>query len=665
MLRFLLIFTLLLFASIGYGQKLAERQVLKLRAEVTSDPATIQLLWPSTGAANQFNVYRRVSLDSMYWGNPIATLSGSSTSFTDTSVLVGEDYEYQVVQTGAQNATGYLYSGIRKSAVHHPEGVILLIDKTYEQALAPEIEQLENDFRQEGRHVISLYVNRSESPRDIRDKIQGTVFSSRIWMSHLFILGHVPVPYSGDFGGTYPPPDGHIVGSGSHTGAWVADSYYGDLDQIWQDQVVNNTTGKQNRNHNIPGDGKFDPTKIPFAIELKIGRVDLYDLPAFGMSDTLLLKRYLQRNHLWRTGQWQVTERAVIDNNFNGLNLASTGWHNFTASLPWDSVKTGDYFSAQKTGSYLWSFGCGAGSYTSCNGVGTTSDFASDSLQNVFTILSGSYFGDWDVTDNLLRAPLANSALASFWGGIPKWYVHTMALGETIGQGARATTNNSSVYFNGQFNLSHHSTHISLMGDPTLKMRYYQGPTGLMANAINNQVLLSWTPGKDSVEGYHIYRIDSATGVLNLLNTTPISGTSFTDSTLTESNTVHYLVRGVRLETTPSGSYYNLSAGSRTSVQFDFIHSVSDPLVGQTFWLFPNPTKSGEFVLEMGIDRATTWTLSLLDLNGKKCHEQQFRTQVGMNSFRVQSHLSPGVYLVRFEDAYGAAAMRRLVVTGN
>ena len=318
-----------------------------------------------------------------------------------------------------------------------------------------------------------------------------------------------------------------------------------------------------------------------------------------------------------------------------------------------------------KNGSYLWSFGCGAGSYTSCNGVGRTSDFASDSLQSIFTILSGSYFGDWDVKNNLLRAPLANSALTSFWGGIPKWYVHTMALGETIGQGARTTQNNTSHYFNGSFNLSDHSVHIALMGDPSLVMRYFEGPADLQANAMDNEVFLNWTAGKDSVAGYYIYRVDTATGILTLLNTSPIASTSFTDSTLTASGTVHYLVRGVRLETTPSGSYQNLSPGTRSSTEFEYVSGINDLLVAQTFWLFPNPSETGEFVLEMGADRATSWELSLRDLNGKICHLEQFRTQVGMNSFRVKASLPPGVYLVRFADNHGAAAMRRLVITGN
>ena len=60
-----------------------------------------------------------------------------------------------------------------------------------------------------------------------------------------------------------------------------------------------------------------------------------------------------------------------------------------------------------KTAPYQWSYGCGAGSYTSCSGVGRTSDFAADSLQSIFTILAGSYFGDWGYTEQLAKSPFS------------------------------------------------------------------------------------------------------------------------------------------------------------------------------------------------------------------------------------------------------------------
>ena len=68
MTRYLLIFIALMIYGLAPAQKLAERQVLKLRAEVQVNPASIQLSWPPSSSANQFSVYRRVSLDSMYWG---------------------------------------------------------------------------------------------------------------------------------------------------------------------------------------------------------------------------------------------------------------------------------------------------------------------------------------------------------------------------------------------------------------------------------------------------------------------------------------------------------------------------------------------------------------------------------------------------------------------
>ena len=55
----------------------------------------------------------------------------------------------------------------------------------------------------------------------------------------LFILGHVPVPYSGDIA-----PDGHTPGNGNHQGAWPADIYYGNFYTNWTDKKVRDSTGQ-------------------------------------------------------------------------------------------------------------------------------------------------------------------------------------------------------------------------------------------------------------------------------------------------------------------------------------------------------------------------------------------------------------------------------------
>jgi len=50
-------------------------------------------------------------------------------------------------------------------------------------------------------------------------------------------------------------------------------------------------------------------------------------------------------------------------------------------------------------------------------------------------MLFGSYNGDWDNTNNILRTALAAAThpLAVMWAGRPFWQVHHMALGEDMG----------------------------------------------------------------------------------------------------------------------------------------------------------------------------------------------------------------------------------------
>ena len=64
-------------------------------------------------------------------------------------------------------------------------------------------------------------------------------------------------------------------------------------------------------------------------------------------------------------------------------------------------------------------------------------------------MLFGSYFGDWDSTNNLLRAAIATPTytLTCAWVGRPSWYFHHMALGETIGFSTMLSQNNDAGYW--------------------------------------------------------------------------------------------------------------------------------------------------------------------------------------------------------------------------
>ena len=643
---FITLFTIL--PIILFAQKRAEIEVIKVNAVANKSTKTIELNW-ETRNNGVFTLFKRSSLDSS-WGVPIKTFTFNENKYVDSNILVGVGQEYHLAYNGNSGAFGhgYLYSGIEKEGQHNMNGILLVIDSTFALPLDKEIARLGNDLFNEGWHVGKLYVKRNLLAFQVKNEISSKIGSMGGNVEAIFIIGHVTVPYSGDFKAAgYPPPDGHVEGSGNHTGAWSADVYYADNNGVWTDRTVTNLSGRQSRNHNKPSDGKFDQTITPSKPEYQVGRVDMNDLTAFKKSDTLLLKQYLDRNHLWRTGQTSTIKRGLIDNNFNGLNLASTGWANLTSMIPADSVNIRDYRDSQMSGEYLWSFGCGAGSYSSCRNVINTTQFAADSLKSIYTIISGSYFGDWDSRNNLLRAALANSSLISFWGGIPKWYIHTMALGKNIGHGSRVSQGNSGDYFTGNFNASQNKIHIALMGDPSLTLNYFEGPIQLAGTSAENEVNLTWKAAPNNTKGYFIYRFDTVSYLFIQLNSSPINTLSFTDKTIKYSGNFKYLVRAVKIETTPSGTYQNLGNGSNTTVNFNYSDptSISESILENTFQLYPNPG-NGTFTLLFNSDINKSMNLVIYDTRGGIHFKNKIETQAGLNEIIIQTELTAGVYWV-------------------
>lgn len=178
----------------------------------------------------------------------------------------------------------------------------------------------------------------------------------------------------------------------------------------------------------------------------------------------------------------------------------------------------------------------------------------------VFTLVFGSWHGDWDNEDNIMRALLATKThgLAAAWSGRPHWFMHPMGLGEPLGSAARLTQNNTGLYRN-QSNSSAHLVHIALMGDPSLRLLPVAPPASLGGSLAGTSATLGWTPSPDPVLGYHVYRAASASGPFTRLTGALLTGTTFVDVSAPAGAT--YMVRAVKLETTPSGSYYNASQG--------------------------------------------------------------------------------------------------------
>jgi len=520
---------------------------VQLSARTQTSPPQITLQWePDPYGANNYTVFRKAK-DASSWGGGTA-LPGSASSFIDNNVSVGATYEYAIVKSGSQGYVGYgyIYSGINATLLDRRGTVVLIVDNTYAAQLAAELGRLQSDLAGDGWTVVRRDISRNDSPASVRSVIQAVYYADPGNVNAVFIFGHVPILRCGNLN-----VDGH------EARPMPADAYYGDMDGNWD-----------------------NPSFLPSDVELMVGRVDFFDMPGIGApapwpSELELLRNYLNKDHNWRHKRLSVPGRALVGNrfgDFGGEAFAASGFRNFEPFVgPGNIVLANEQDSApaeQKwssmlsAGTYLWAYGCGGGSYSSMSGMGThgsygdvwSSDLVNGNAKAVFFMMFGSWLGEWDSTDNIMRSALATPTigLTCSWAGRPHWYYHHLALGEPIGYCARLTQNNSGLY-QSEVNQNLRGIHIALMGDPTLRAHPVAPPAGMSVLASGGGVNVSWGAAPDSVLGYHVYRAASATGPFTRLTASPVTGPSFNDAG--GSGSLTYMVRAIKLEETPSGTY--------------------------------------------------------------------------------------------------------------
>lgn len=546
----------LLTARVAPAQ-VASDASLQITVQELSPPA-LRFSWPLDPTSAGYAVQKRI-IGSASWGASTSIPGGgSATNWTDSNVLLGIRYEYKFLEQGTSGGRNIVPAALLAQAFENRGALVLLVDATKVAGLGARLDRLVEDLVGDGWSVLRHDVSPTASVPSTKALIAAEVAAHPGQVKSVFLLGHVPVPYSGQLA-----PDGHP----DHNGAWPADCFYGELDGLWTDSSVNTTAPSRQANWNVPGDGRYDQTSLPSDVDLAVGRVDFANLPSFALGEADLLAAYLDKDHDYRHKVFAVEQRGLIDDNFgwfSGEAFAASGWRNFSTLLGPTNIVEGDYFATLNTptgNGYAWSYGCGGGTYTSCGGVGTTADFAVSQNRCVFTMMFGSYFGDWDVADSLLRAPLAQGwTLASCWAGRPHWSFHLMALGETIGAAARRSQNDTDLGGFGQ-----RYVHLALMGDPTLRQHVVAPPATVQVTDAWPQAIVGWTASTDPIDGYHVYRAANPAGPFTRLTSALVTGTSFVDSApLT--TTATYMVRARRVEVVPTGSYHNLSQGAFVTV---------------------------------------------------------------------------------------------------
>ena len=537
----------------------------------------------------------------------------------------------------------YSFAGLEYPTIESRGKLLLVVDNTHIPALNEEIDRLKMDLIGDGWKVGQLNIDHQESVQYVKAMIVNEC-SLDSTINSLFIIGHIPVPYSGEIA-----MDGHS----DHLGAWPSDAYYGDLDGDWTDNYVNNTSASRTENHNTPGDGKFDQSFLPSDVDLQIGRVDFFDLPAFTESETDLLKRYFDKNHNFRHGLINAEPRGLIDENLNQSHHA-VGWRNFASLVGASNTAAEEYLPTLENESYLWSFGCGGSGYTGCGGVASTTDFATKEIVTVFTMLFGSYFGDWDNQNNVLRSPLASDGLilANMWACVPHWYLHHMALGETIGFSTRLSQNNSTEY---SAFWGNRVVHTALMGDPSLRMHVVKPVSNLSIDSTGiSEVRLTWQPPVDSIIGYNIYRSNNIDGEFTKINEQPVTVTNYLDQLPLIGQNI-YMVRSLKLEVSGSGTYYNMSQGIIDSVFLNNVGIIRDGKENLSIKIYPNPTNDFIYI-ELSQTSYQNMSIEIVNMQGIRVLKKNIQVS-GPNhieKINVQS-FSNGIYLIRILNKIGIA----------
>lgn len=531
------------------GQSLSYNKSVLIQAEFQNNPTAIQLNWNQDFTSQEYKIYKRL-FGEKEWGNVIATLPNNSSSFYDILVQENLVYEYKIEkETNFGTAYGYICSSINFQGFEYKGKMLCFIDTTLVNNLHDELNQFRRDLALNGWNSQFIPTSPTSSHFEIKEQIQANIQDPAKDM--IFLLGNIAVPYSGNIN-----PDGIP----QHKGAWPCDGYYGELDGLWTDGVVYNILNDE-RNHNIPADGKFDQAEFPSDVEIPVGRIDYHNLTESESEYIEWTAAYLKKLHDYKSGDYYPNKGCVIQDELFGYTeaYAQNAWKNAAPIVGSANIEEGNYRNSLLENSYFISHANGLGSFNECQNVISTQQLKQDSLNSVISILYGSYFGDWDSPDNLLMATtLRGNSLVSLWVGRPNWQIHSMALGYPIGQSLVNTQNNNSLNYNS--GIASKGVHISLLGDPSLEAFPASAIDAVEVNYINGTATLEWSPiNENNLLAYHIYELVDYS--LIPIATLGPNTLSHTINCLEYNTPKTYVLRASFVQETFSGSFINYTMG--------------------------------------------------------------------------------------------------------
>ncbi|MBC7554436.1 MAG: T9SS type A sorting domain-containing protein, partial [Taibaiella sp.] len=148
------------------------------------------------------------------------------------------------------------------------------------------------------------------------------------------------------------------------------------------------------------------------------------------------------------------------------------------------------------------------------------------------------------------------------------------------------------------------------------------------------------------VLGYYVYRATSEFGNFQRISGMT-AGTTFSDTVGTD-GLKFYMVRPVKLQTTPSGGYYNLGLGITDTATVSYPHlAVAQAPVALSCNIYPNPATD---IVNMTLDAATacTATITLINAAGAQYSTSVKELQSGANKLSLNVGRYPaGIYTIQ------------------
>ncbi len=588
---------------------------VQISSSYSTSPASITICWHNTDAirsitSNVIVERREPDNASPVWTTLTSTLPSTQRSYQDTTVSSGVMYEYRVtfnqtshpsmysdvnysdtpnnaISTGTnEQAIGYISTGINVPTPQYNGKIILVIDNTFQTSLASSIATLTNDLEGDRWKVVGpIYVNRTDAPTTVRAQILSQYNLDTANTKAVYLIGHVPVAAMGPFS---PTIDYH-----SYTG-FVSDMIYADMNETWTSGCSSFTwppaPAFQGTIDDLPSANKFCKTSA--TPELQVGRIDMYQMPAFGGTELSLLQGYLDRMHQLKTRAFIPNERAYISTDA-GMDSISIGnaletrgaWNDVTSVVGGTGTASSNPSITHRNSvspaletiitpanNYEFVFNLSQGqncSYTS--DTNSTNIAAGTGWGGVFNDVGISYIGQWNCQNNVLRALLSKGRGANAFLAINRYmYWHHMGMGKNIGYsflktgaGNNATT---PVYppvggiFTDSMTTYSGNGYMTLLGDPTTRMTYVDMPGVLnVTGTSGNPATFTWGAASGSPDGYNIYKIGSS---ISRVNPSTISGTSYTGSEVFTSGTKYMVTAVKKKNSLGGGSYWNESLGS-------------------------------------------------------------------------------------------------------